>query len=63
MDMIERLKRCGKTQSWLILEIRNRYGINVYPHEMSRFIHGTLIGPKAERVLKISDEILSEIDK
>lgn len=63
MNINERLKKCRKTQGWLIMEIRNRYGINVYPSEMSRFINGTLIGPKSKRVLKISDEILSEIEK
>ena len=63
MNIVERLTKCGKTQAWLIKEIRERSGVNVYPAEMSRYLNGVVIGPKSEQVLKISDEILSEIEK
>lgn len=63
MNIVERLAKCGKTQTWLIKEIRERSGVNVYPAEMSRYLRGVVIGPKAERVIKISDEILSEIER
>lgn len=58
----ERLKKRGKTQAWLILEVRKR-GIAVQPPEMSQTLNGVSTYPKSSRVLKVCDEILSELEK
>lgn len=53
------LAACGRTQVWLIEELRLR-GILTDKTEMSSVLSGTRIGPKADRILTTSVEILGE---
>lgn len=53
------LAACGRTQVWLIGELRLR-GILTDKTEMSSVLSGTRIGPKADRILTTSAEILKE---
>jgi hypothetical protein len=57
----ERTKALGKTQVWLILELRER-GIVVQPPEMSQILSGVNTYPKAKKVLEVSNNILSDIE-
>lgn len=58
----ERMQRLGKTQVWLILELHQR-GIVVQPPEMSSILRGVNTSPKAAKVLKACDDILSDIER
>jgi len=55
----DRIKALGKTQVWLIFELRKR-GIEIQPPLMSSIINGVYTYPQAQRVLKVCDEILTE---
>ena len=57
----ERLHIIGKTQTWLILKLGER-GLKVQTSEFSYILSGVLTTPKAEKVLKICDEILTEYE-
>lgn len=57
----DRLKRLGKTQVWLIFELRKR-GIEIQPPLLSSIINGVYTYPQAQRVLKACDEILTEVE-
>ena len=57
----ERMKALGKTQVWLILQLRER-GIVVQPPEMSQILSGVNTYPKAKKVLEIINDILSDIE-
>ncbi len=57
----DRLKALGKTQVWLILELRKR-GVEVQPPLMSSIINGVYTYPQAQRVLKVCDEVLKEVE-
>ena len=57
-----RLHALGKTQIWLILRLRER-NLVVQTSEFSYILSGVLTTPKAQRVLKACDEILSEYEK
>ncbi len=57
----DRLKKLGKTQVWLIFELRKR-GIEVQPPLLSSIINGVYTYPQAQRVLKVCDEILTEVE-
>ena len=57
----DRIKALGKTQVWLIFELRKR-GIVIQPPLMSSIINGVYTYPQAQRVLKVCDEILTEIE-
>lgn len=57
----ERMKALGKTQVWLILELRQR-GIVVQPPEMSQILSGVNTYPKATKVLEMSNRILSDLE-
>lgn len=57
----ERLKALGKTQVWLILELRKR-GVEVQPPLMSSIINGVYTYPQAQRVLKVCDEVLRDVE-
>lgn len=57
----DRLKKLGKTQVWLILELRKR-GVEIQPPLMSSIINGVYTYPQAQRVLKVCDEILTEVE-
>lgn len=53
------LAACGQTQVWLSGELRSR-GILTDKTELSSVLSGTRIGPKADRILATSAEILKE---
>ena len=57
----DRLKKLGKTQVWLIFQLRER-GIEIQPPLMSSIINGVYTYPQAQRVLKACDEILTEVE-
>lgn len=58
----ERMKSLGVTQVMLILELQKR-GVVVQPPEMSSILRGVNTYPKAVKVLEISNEILTEIER
>lgn len=58
----DRLKALGKSQVWLIFQLRER-GIAIQPPELSSILSGANTYPKAERVLTVCDEILKEIEE
>lgn len=57
----ERLRNIGKTQTWLILRLREQ-GLIVQTSEFSYILSGVLTTPKAKRVLQVCDEILVEYE-
>ncbi len=61
MGVRERLKALGKTQNWLILEMKKR-NISVLTSEFSNILNGVLTTPKAQKVLVLCDEILTEYE-
>lgn len=61
MGVRERLKALGKTQNWLILEMKKR-NISVLTSEFSNILNGVLTTPKAQKVLLLCDEILTEYE-
>lgn len=58
MNIRERLKALGKTQNWLIIEMKKR-GVSVITSEFSNILSGVLTTPKATKVLALCDEILT----
>ena len=62
MNIRERLKALGKTQNWLILEMK-KHDVSVITSEFSNILNGVLTTPKAERVLNLCDKILTEYEK
>lgn len=62
MGVRERLKALGKTQNWLIVEMKKR-NVSVLTSEFSNILNGVLTTPKAQRVLTLCDEILTEYEK
>lgn len=62
MSVKERLKSLNKTQVWLIHKLRDK-GVVVQPPEMSCILNEVNTYPKARRVLKICDNILTEVEQ
>ena len=62
MGVRERLKALGKTQNWLIVEMKKR-NVSVLTSEFSNILNGVLTTLKAQRVLTLCDEILTEYEK
>lgn len=56
-----RLQSLGKTQVWLIFELRKR-GFEVQPPLMSSIINGVYTYPASKKILKECDDILKEIE-
>lgn len=61
MEVKNRLKALGKTQRWLIFELRKR-GVDAQPPLLSSILSGAYTYPQADRVLKVCDEILTEVE-
>ena len=61
MEIMDRLKALGKSQRWLIFELRKR-GVNVQPPLLSSILCGAYTYPQADRILKACDEILKEVE-
>ena len=57
----DRLKRIGKSQIWLVFELRER-GFSVQPPLLSSVISGAYTYPLALKILKACDEILTEVE-
>lgn len=53
----ERLSALGKSQVWLLKELRDR-GFNVQPPQLSNIINGIYTYPKAQCVLEECNNIL-----
>lgn len=58
----DRLKALGKSQVWLIFQLRERE-IAIQPPELSSILSGANTYPKAERVLTVCNEILKGIEE
>ena len=57
----ERLHALGKTQTWMILRLKER-NMTVQTSEFSYILSGVMTTPKAKRVLQMCDEILTEYE-
>ena len=61
MEIKDRLKALGKTQRWLIFELRKR-GVEIQPPLLSSILCGAYTYPQAKRILAVSEEILEEYE-
>ena len=61
MSVKERLALLGKSQVWLLKELRNR-GINVQPPQLCNIINGIYTYPKATAVIDVANEIIKEAE-
>ena len=57
----ERLTQIGKSQVWLLRMLRKR-GVNVQPPQLSNIINGNYTYPKAQAVLEICNNVLTEVE-
>ena len=57
----ERLTQIGKSQVWLLMMLRKR-GVNVQPPQLSNIINGNYTYPKAQAVLEICNNVLTEVE-
>lgn len=57
----ERLSRAGKSQVWLLKELREK-GYNVQPPQLCNIINGNYTYPKASVVLEACDNILGALE-
>ena len=62
MEIKDRLKALGKTQRWLIFQLRER-GVNAQPPLLSSILSGAYTYPQADRVLKVCDTIITEVER
>lgn len=62
MVVKERLRSLNKTQVWLIRQLRDK-GVVVQPPEMSSILNEVYTYPKAQRILKMCDNILTEAEQ
>lgn len=58
----ERLEVLGKTQVWLLIELRKR-GIVTQPPQLSNIINGLYTYPKAKMVSEACNEIITEVER
>lgn len=58
----ERLSAIGKTQVWLLKELRN-CGMDVQPPQLCNIINGNYTYPKAKSVLSECDKILTQAEQ
>lgn len=58
----ERLANIGESQVWLLRKLRER-GIEVQPPQLSNIINGNYTYPKAQRVLALCNDVLTEVEK
>ena len=57
----ERLTQIGKSQVWLLMMLRKR-GVNVQHPQLSNIINGNYTYPKAQAVLEICNNVLTEVE-
>lgn len=60
-DIKNRLSSIGKTQVWLVRELRER-GIDMQPPRLSSIINGTYTYPKTKSILEQCDKIIAEVE-
>ena len=58
----DRLDKIGKSQVWLLMELRKR-GVMTQPPQLCNIINGIYTYPKAQLVGKECDEIIKEVEK
>lgn len=58
----DRLDKLGKSQVWLLMELRKR-GVVTQPPQLCNIINGVYTYPKAQLVEKECDEIIKEAEK
>ena len=63
VDIKIRLLKAGKTQRWLLKELRKRGFSSLYEPALSSILNGTYSGRMANEVLELTEVILSEIEK
>ena len=61
-DIKERLDKIGKSQVWLLMELRKR-GVMTQPPQLCNIINGIYTYPKAQLVAKECDEIIKEVEQ
>ena len=57
----ERLTALGKSQIWLLRRLRDK-GIEVQPPQLCNIINGNYTYPKAQKVLEICNDVLTEVE-
>lgn len=57
----ERLTELGKSQVWLLKRLREK-GTEVQPPQLSNIINGIYTYPKAQKVLAICNDVLTEVE-
>ena len=57
----ERLTALGKSQIWLLRKLRDK-GIEVQPPQLCNIINGNYTYPKAQKVLEICNDVLTEVE-
>lgn len=63
VDIKIRLLKAGKTQRWLLKELRKRGFSGLYEPALSSILNGTYGGGMSNEVLELTDSILSEVEK
>jgi hypothetical protein len=58
----ERLADLGKSQVWLLKELRNE-GVSVQPPQLCNIINGIYTYPKASVVLEQCDKIIRNVEQ
>ena len=58
----ERLADLGKSQVWLLKELRNE-GVSVQPPQLCNIINGIYTYPKASVVLEQCDKIIKNVEQ
>lgn len=61
MAIKERLTKLGKTQVWLLRELRNR-GVNIQPPQLCNILNGIYTYPKATAIIDVAEEIIKEAE-
>lgn len=62
MSIKERLSEIGKSQVWLLKQLRKR-GFDTQPPQLSNIINGNYTYPKATRILSECDIIITEVEQ
>lgn len=57
----ERLSQIGKSQVWLLQMLRAR-NVNTQPPQLSNIINGNYTYPKAQAILEICNDVLTEVE-
>lgn len=58
----ERLANLGKSQVWLLMELRKQ-GVVIQPPQLSNIINGIYTYPKAKHIGDMCDKIIKEVER